>query len=65
MVKKYIEVGGPSDAELKKIEKTNKNIYKIPLKELFKVDEDIEVQDTACDIFDDYNAANRIDRTFY
>ena len=47
MVKKYIEVGGPTDAELKKIEKTNKNIYKIPLKELFKVDEDIEVQDTA------------------
>jgi hypothetical protein len=65
MVKKYIEVGGPTDAELKKIKKESKDIYKIPLKELFKVDEDIEVQDTACDIFDDYNAANRIDRTFY
>jgi hypothetical protein len=49
MVKKYIEVGGPSDAELKKIEKEQKDIYTMPLKELFKVDEDydIEVQDTA------------------
>jgi len=66
MKRKYVEVGGPSDAELKKIEKTNKNIYKIPLEDLFKVDDvDIEVQDTACDSTDDYNAANRIDRTYY
>jgi len=67
MKRKYVEVGGPTDAELKKIEKTNKNIYKIPLKELFKVNEDldIEVQDTACDSTDDYNAANRTDRTYY
>ena len=48
MVKKYIQTG-PTDAELKKIEKENKNIYTIPLEELFKVDEDIEVQDSACD----------------
>jgi hypothetical protein len=47
MAKKYIEIGGPSDAELKKIEKESKDIYTMPLKELFKVDEDIEVQDTA------------------
>jgi hypothetical protein len=46
MVKKYIEVGGPTDAELKKIEKEQKDIYTMPLKELFKVDEDIEVQRT-------------------
>ena len=49
MVKKYIEVGGPSDAELKKIEKESKDIYTMPLKEIFKVDEDydIVVQDSA------------------
>ena len=47
MVKKYIQTG-PTDAELKKIEKENKNIYTIPLEELFKVD-DVEIQDTACD----------------
>ena len=49
MAKKYIEVGGPTDAELKKIEKEQKDIYTMPLKELFKVDEDydIEVQDSA------------------
>ena len=47
MTKKYIEVGGPTDAELNKIEKENKDIYTIPLKELFKLDDDldIEVQD--------------------
>ena len=47
MTKKYIEVGGPTDAELKKIDKENKDIYNIPLKELFKLDDDldIEVQD--------------------
>ena len=49
MAKKYVEIGGPSDAELKKIEKEQKDIYTMPLKELFKVDEDIEVQDSACD----------------
>ena len=47
MAKKYIEVGGPTDAELNRIEKEQKDIYTMPLKELFKVDEDIEVQDTA------------------
>jgi len=47
MAKKYIEIGGPSDAELKKIEKESKDIYTMPLKELFKVDEDIEIQDSA------------------
>ena len=47
MVKKYIQTG-PTDAELKKIEKENKNIYTIPLEELLKVD-DGEIQDTACD----------------
>ena len=71
MVKKYIEIGGPSDAELKKIKKESKDIYKIPLKELFKVDEYIEVQDFACDdnypcdSADGYKATNRIDRTYY
>jgi hypothetical protein len=65
MAKKYIEVGGPTDAELKKIKKESKDIYTMPLKELFKVDEYIEIQDTACDSTDDYNAANRIDRTYY
>jgi len=71
MVKKYIEIGGPSDAELKKIKKESKDIYKIPLKELFKVDEYIEVQDSACDdnypcdSADGYKATNRIDRTYY
>ena len=45
---KYVEVGGPTDAELKKIEKETKDIYTIPLKELFKLDDvDVEVQDTA------------------
>ena len=47
MKKKYIDIGGPTDVELKKIEKESKDIYTMPLKELFKVDEDIEVQDTA------------------
>ena len=47
MKRKYIEIGGPSDAELKKIKKESKDVYKIPLKELFKVDEYIEVQDSA------------------
>jgi hypothetical protein len=47
MKRKYIEVGGPTDAELRKIEKESKDVYTMPLKELFKVDEDIEVQDTA------------------
>ena len=48
MIKKYVEVGGPTDAELKKIEKENKDIYTMPLKELFKLDDvDVEVQDTA------------------
>jgi len=49
MVKKYVEVGGPTDAELKKIEKEAKDVYTMPLKDLFKVDEDldIEVQDSA------------------
>jgi len=64
---------GPTDAELKKINrmrylfhgKESADVYTMPLKDLFKLDEDIEVQDTACDSFDDYNAANRIDRTFY
>jgi hypothetical protein len=71
MAKKYIEIGGPSDAELKKIKKESKDIYKIPLKELFKVDENIEVQDSACDdnypcdSADGYKATNRIDRTYY
>ena len=46
MKRKYVEVGGPTDAELKKIEKETKDIYTIPLKELFKLD-DVEVQDTA------------------
>ena len=51
MVKKYVEVGGPTDAELKKIEKEAKDVYTMPLKDLFKVDEDldIEVQGTADD----------------
>jgi hypothetical protein len=49
MKRKYVEIGGPSDAELNKIEKEQKDIYTMPLKELFKVDEDIEVQDSACD----------------
>ena len=49
MKRKYVEIGGPSDDELKKIEKESKDIYTMPLKELFKVDEDIEVQDSACD----------------
>ena len=49
MKRKYIEIGGPSDAELNRIEKEQKDIYTMPLKELFKVDEDIEVQDSACD----------------
>jgi hypothetical protein len=49
MKRKYVEIGGPSDAELRKIEKEQKDIYTMPLKELFKVDEDIEVQDSACD----------------
>jgi hypothetical protein len=47
MKRKYVEVGGPTDAELRKIEKEQKDVYTMPLKELFKVDEDIEVQDTA------------------
>lgn len=47
MAKKYIQTG-PTDAELRKIEKENKNIYTIPLEELFKVD-DVEIQNTACD----------------
>ena len=47
MKRKYVEVGGPTDAELRKIEKESKDVYTMPLKELFKVDEDIEVQDTA------------------
>ena len=48
VIKKYVEVGGPTDAELKKIEKETKDIYTIPLKELFKLDDvDVEVQDTA------------------
>ena len=47
VMRKYIDIGGPTDAELKKIEKEQKDIYTMPLKELFKVDEDIEVQDTA------------------
>ena len=47
--RKYVEVGGPTDAELKKIEKEAKDVYTMPLKDLFKVDEDydIEVQDSA------------------
>ena len=63
MVKKYIQTG-PTDAELKKIEKENKNIYTIPLEELFKVD-DVEIQDTACDSAEDYNSANRTGRAYY
>lgn len=47
MVKKYIQTG-PTDAELRKIEKESKDIYTIPLEELFKVD-DVEIQNTACD----------------
>ena len=47
MKRKYIEVGGPTDAELRKIEEEQKDIYTMPLKELFKVDEDIEIQDSA------------------
>ena len=49
MKKKYVEVGGPTDAELKKIEKEANDVYTMPLKDLFKVDEDydIEVQDSA------------------
>ena len=49
MKRKYVEVGGPTDAELKKIEKEAKDVYTMPLKDLFKVDEDtdIEVQDSA------------------
>ena len=47
MKRKYVEVGGPTDAELRKIEKESKDVYTMPLKDLFKVDEDIEVQDTA------------------
>ena len=47
MKKKYIDIGGPTDAELKKIEKEAKDVYTMPLKDLFKVDEDIEVQDSA------------------
>ena len=49
MKRKYVEVGGPTDAELKKIEKESKDVYTMPLKDLFKVDEDldVEVQDTA------------------
>jgi hypothetical protein len=46
--KKYVEAGGPTDAELKKIEKEANDVYTMPLKDLFKLD-DIEVQDTACD----------------
>lgn len=40
---------GPTDAELKKIEKEANDVYTMPLKDLFKVDDDfdIEVQDTA------------------
>ena len=64
VIKKYIDIGGPTDAELKKIEKENKNIYTIPLEELFKVD-DVEIQDTACDSAEDYNAANRTGRAYY
>ena len=48
MAKKYIEVGGPTDAELKKIEKEAKDVYTMPLKDLFNIDA-IEVQDSACD----------------
>jgi len=47
MAKKYIQTG-PTDAELRKIEKESKDIYKMPLKDLFNI-EDIEVQDSACD----------------
>ena len=48
VIKKYIDIGGPTDAELKKIEKETKDVYTIPLKELFKLDDvDVEVQDTA------------------
>ncbi len=47
MAKKYIQTG-PTDAELRKIENESKDIYKIPLEELFKVD-DVEIQNTACD----------------
>jgi len=49
--KKYIDIGGPTDAELKRIEKEANDVYTTPLEELFKVDEDydIEVQDTADD----------------
>ena len=47
MAKKYIQTG-PTDAELRKIEKESKDIYTIPLEELFKVD-DVEIQNTACD----------------
>ena len=47
MAKKYIQTG-PTDVELRKIEKESKDIYTIPLEELFKVD-DVEIQNTACD----------------
>ena len=63
MVKKYIQTG-PTDAELKKIEKESKDIYKMPLKDLFNID-DVEVQDSACDSAEDYNAANRTGRAYY
>ena len=47
--KKYVDTGGPTDAELKRIEKEANDAYTIPLKDLFKVNEDydIEVQDSA------------------
>lgn len=63
MVKKYIQTG-PTDAELKKIETESKDIYKMPLKDLFNID-DVEVQDSACDSAEDYNAANRTGRAYY
>ena len=47
MKRKYIQTG-PTDVELRKIEKESKDIYTIPLEELFKVD-DVEIQNTACD----------------
>jgi len=63
MAKKYIQTG-PTDAELRKIEKESKDIYKMPLKDLFNI-EDIEVQDSACDSAEDYNATNRTGRAYY
>jgi hypothetical protein len=47
MKRKYIQTG-PTDAELRKIEKESKDIYTMPLKDLFNID-DVEIQDTACD----------------